>query len=108
MKEVASMRRFMVLVTVVVLMAATSVLGAGYAFASANPENRGNRSDAPGQKNALDNCTENFNKQGEKGVVTGGGPKAEPIEEDGALVPLEPTNCDHFFQDLGRIGKDKQ
>jgi hypothetical protein len=102
------MRRLMVLVTVALLMTAMLVAGAGYALAIANPENQGNGSSAPGQRNALDNCTENFNKQGEKGVVAGGGPKSEPIEEDGALVPLEPTNCDHFFQDLGRIGKAKE
>ena len=41
-------------------------------------------------------------------MVDEGGPEAEPLEEDGALVPLEPTNCDLFFQDLGRIGKVKQ
>jgi hypothetical protein len=99
------MRRLILLIIVALLIAAMFVAVAGYAFASANPENQGNGADAPGQENALDNCTENFNKQGEKGVVAGGGPKAEPIEEDGALVPLEPTNCDHFFQDIGRIGK---
>ena len=102
------MRRLMMLIIVALLLAAMLVAGGGYAFALANPENKGIGSSAPGQRNALDNCTENFNKQAEKGVVAGGGPKAEPIEEDGALVPLEPTNCDHFFQDLGRIGKDKQ
>ena len=102
------MRRPMMWIIMVLLIAAMLVTGAGYAFALANPENEGNGSNAPGQQNALENCTENFHKQGEKGVVAGGGPKAEPIEEDGSLVPLEPTNCDHFFQDLGRIGKDKQ
>jgi hypothetical protein len=100
------MRRLMMLIIVALLTAAMLVTGAGYAVALANnPENKGNGSNAPGQQNALENCTENFNRQGEKDVVAGGGPKAEPIEEDGALVPLEPTNCDHLFQDLGRIGK---
>jgi hypothetical protein len=99
------MKRILTVLTVAALMAVMLVAGAGYAFAFANPNNKGNASNAPGQENAGANCTDTFSRQGEKGVVAGGGPKAEPIEEDGALVPLEPTNCDHLFQDLGRIGK---
>jgi hypothetical protein len=45
--------------------------------------------------NAVDNCIDVIDRQTEKGIAAGGGPKAG--------VPA-PTNCDHFFQFIGAIG----
>ena len=62
-----------------------------YAFAYANPDNQGNAEFAPGQVTAEENCENAVDKQEEKGVEAGGGPKAGTGEA--------PLNCDHFFQD---------
>jgi hypothetical protein len=40
-------------------------------------------------------CEKNIDKQTAKGVTAGGGPKAG--------TPA-PTNCDHYYQDIGAIG----
>jgi hypothetical protein len=45
--------------------------------------------------NAQDNCSKVIDSQSENGIAAGGGPKADI---------LAPTNCDHFFQDVGAIG----
>jgi hypothetical protein len=71
--------------TAVAIMAAS----AGNAFAIANPDNNGKAENAPGQQTAGENCSGVVNKQEEKGVAAGGGPKED--------IPA-PTNCDHFFQ----------
>lgn len=46
-------------------------------------------------ENSAANCAEVVAKQAAKGIAAGGGPK------EGILAP---TNCDHFFQDVGLIG----
>jgi hypothetical protein len=69
-KEVALMRRILLVLAVGAIMVLSSV---SYAFAYANPDNEGNGSSAPGQSNAEANCANNVEKQGGKG----------------------PTNCNH-------------
>jgi hypothetical protein len=92
-------KRILVLLTVVALMVGMLVASAGYAFAYAyTDQSQGNVT-----AEAEDNCVANFEKQAENEVATGGGPKAGgEAGEDSA-----PTNCDHFFQEEGAIGKDK-
>jgi hypothetical protein len=93
-------KRILVLLAVVALMAVMLVASAGYAFAYAyTDQSQGNVT-----AEAEDNCVANFEKQAKNEVAPGGGPKAggEAGEEDSA-----PTNCDHFFQEEGAIGKDK-
>jgi hypothetical protein len=82
------MKRIVMVLTMAALMAVMLVAGAGYAFALANPDNRGNASNAPGQQNAHQNCENTISKQHEKGVSAGGGKK------EGVVGP---TNCDKFF-----------
>lgn len=65
---------------------ALTLAGASPALAIGN--GGGNSPNAPGQENAIENCGQNINKQANKGVSAGGGPK------EGVLAP---TNCDHFF-----------
>jgi len=91
------MKRIIMVLTVAALMAVMLVAGAGYAFASANPDNQGTATNAPGQSNAFENCRANVIKQEEKRVSAGGGPKEG----------LPGTNCDQFFQQSGLIGKNK-
>jgi hypothetical protein len=55
----------------------------------------GNSANAPGQAVAVENCGAAFDRQSDRGLMAGGGPKA------GELGPL---NCDHFFQHGGEIG----
>ncbi len=58
----------------------------------------GGRSDtAPGQERAYDKCEDRVLNQKSRAK---GGPK-KPSEEDSQA----PTNCDHFWQDSGYIGK---
>ncbi len=47
---------------------------------------------------SMQNCGRVIEKQSEKGIVAGGGPKAG--------IPA-PTNCDHFFQNRGSIGNQQ-
>jgi hypothetical protein len=84
------MRRILLVLAVGAIMVLSSV---SYAFAEANPNNNGNAESAPGQVMAEENCTNAIDKQEDKGVVAGGGPKAETEE------PEAPINCDHFFQE---------
>ena len=65
-------------------------------FAIANPDNNGNASSAPGQETALDNCGDVTAGQFVNEIGAGGGPKADLFG---------PTNCDHFWQNTGLIGK---
>jgi hypothetical protein len=48
-----------------------------------------------GNPHAVAACEKNIDKQTAKGVTAGGGPKAD--------TPA-PTNCDHYYQDIGAIG----
>ena len=58
----------------------------------------GGRSDkAPGQERASDNCNSHVLDQKSRAK---GGPK-KPSEDDSQ----PPTNCDHFWQDSGYVGK---
>ena len=80
------------------VLAATAALALSLApagLAAANPDNHGNALNAPGQSNANDNCSNTVDRQEAKGVEAGGGPKAG--------IPA-PTNCDHYFQNIGAIG----
>jgi hypothetical protein len=43
-------------------------------------------------------CERTIQRQSDKGITAGGGPKAG--------IPA-PTNCDHFFQNEGIIGSGK-
>jgi hypothetical protein len=52
---------------------------------------------APTAVGQVDGCPKAIEKQTEKGVEAGGGPKEG--------VPA-PTNCDHFFQFTGDIGNE--
>jgi hypothetical protein len=87
-KEGALMRRILLVLAVGAIMVLSSV---SYAFAEANPNNNGNAANAPGQVNADANCGNAIDKQEDKGVEAGGGPKAGTDEA--------PINCDHFFQE---------
>ena len=81
------MRRVLLVLT----MAAMLVMGnVSYAFAYANPDSNGH---GQGQKIAKGNCTENFQKQRDKELEAGGGPKADSFG---------PTNCDHFHEPPGQ------
>jgi hypothetical protein len=64
----------------------------GYAFIDAN----GKAFEAPGLEQAAAECVKVIGLQAMREIVAGGGPKAG--------IPA-PTNCDHFFQIIGAIGK---
>jgi hypothetical protein len=64
----------------------------GYAFIDAN----GKAFEAPGLEEAVAECSTVISLQTMREIVAGGGPKAG--------IPA-PTNCDHFFQIIGAIGK---
>ena len=67
-------------------------------FAIANPDNNGNASTAPGSEIARDKCGNVTAMQFINEIQTGGGPKADS--------PPGPTNCDHYYQNVGLIGND--
>jgi len=64
----------------------------GYAFIDA----KGKAFEAPGLEQAVAECEKVIDLQTLREIVAGGGPKAG--------IPA-PTNCDHFFQIIGVIGK---
>ena len=66
------------LLTAALAVALPLAFGSSVAFA--DHDNSNPQADA--------NCSENIDKQSEKGISAGGGPK------EGVLAP---TNCDHFF-----------
>jgi len=84
---------------VLVLAASAVLLGAGAGGALAASNGGGNSQSAPGQAKAHANCVAVLGKQAAKDLHAGGGPKSHE--------PTSPTNCDHFWQDIGSIGKDK-
>jgi hypothetical protein len=85
------LKRFMVMLAVMALL---MVALAVPAFAAALPGSQGTQ--GQGQLTAFDNCEFNANqKQSDKGVIVGGGPKVDVVG---------PTNCGHFFQQTGLIG----
>jgi|SRR5215208_1709760 hypothetical protein len=90
------MKRIITVLTVATLMAIIFVASAGYAFAYAYSE--GDPGTGPSQGNtteqARDNCGDNYTKQAENEVATGGGPK----EGEAGVTGSSPTNCDHFYQ----------
>ena len=89
-KEGVLMRRILLVVAVGAIMVLSSV---SYAFAYANPGNNGNPPNPPaGQSNAQATCASAIDKQEEKGVEAGGGPKDLPTTD-------APLNCDHIWQD---------
>jgi hypothetical protein len=64
----------------------------GYVFIDA----KGKAFEAPGLEQAVAECNKVIGLQTMREIVAGGGPKAN--------IPA-PTNCDHFFQIIGAIGK---
>ena len=98
------MRRLITVLSVTALMAVMLVAGSGYAFAKAFIPDFGGPSQGNVTEQADRNCEANYVKQTAKGVTAGGGPKTGETE-----IPEEgsPTNCDHFFQREGYIGKNK-
>jgi hypothetical protein len=80
--------------SVTILMSVMALsLGGQPAFAFAPSWSQG--MNAPGQQKAFSNCVSVILGQTGKGITAGGGPKAG--------IPA-PTNCDHFFQEIGVIG----
>lgn len=78
------------LVTAFAVVAALLLPAGALAFGPAPP--RGNPDNNP----QLEACGNAYDRQADKGLEAGGGPKA------GELGPL---NCDHFFQDPNGAGK---
>jgi hypothetical protein len=74
--------------TAAALIASALALGTGGA-AQASTYGGGDSSTAPGQENAVENCTNTIDSQTEDGVTAGGGSK------EGTPAP---ANCDHYFQ----------
>jgi hypothetical protein len=65
----------------------------------------GNSATAPGQAKAAANC-ENVWNNIQLDLVAGGGPKSQIVEVfPGVFGNSGPTNCDHFWQAIGSIGK---
>ena len=64
----------------------------GYAFFASN----GKAFSAPGLEQAVAACSKTIGLQAMRDIAAGGGPK------QGITAP---TNCDHFFQAIGVIGK---
>lgn len=54
----------------------------------------------PGQDRAVENCDSHVLDQNQRGVHAKGGPKRP--NEDGSQAP---SNCDHYWQNDGYIGK---
>jgi len=79
----------------ILMASAAAVLVLGTAgSASAYTNGGGNSANAPGQANAIENCSENIGKQnanGQTGANTGS--DNDPKQADTAV-----TNCDHFWQ----------
>lgn len=89
------LRVLLVTFTVALVSAVAAVLvppASGYAFTDAN----GKAFEAPGLEQAVAECGKVISLQTMREIVAGGGPKAG--------IPA-PTNCDHFFQLIGLIGK---
>ncbi len=76
---------------------AVGVLSLGLLVGAGGPSAlaHGNSHEAPGQEKAIEKCNANVDKQNERGLQAGGGPKAQYTG---------PTNCDHFWQIIGAIG----
>jgi hypothetical protein len=89
---------------VVITAAAASLAVATPALAYSpglNPgKDAGNSANAPGQANAIENCTDTALRQYDQGLEPGGGPKHDPL----GFGAQGATNCDHYFQYLGLIG----
>ena len=68
--------------------------------ASAYSRGGGKSDRAPGQERSTENCDSHVLDQKQRGVNARGGPK-RPSEETNEA----PTNCDHFWQNDGHIGK---
>ena len=83
-------------------LAATVALGLFPATAPAQSNGGGNSGDAAGQERAAANCTHVWSEL-QAVLVAGGGPKAAVVESLGTTSG--PTNCDHFWQNEGIIGR---
>jgi hypothetical protein len=83
---------------------AALVLALVPATATAQTNGGGNSGEAPGQETAADNCRHVFSDV-QADLVAGGGPKSHPVDDPGGPFTTGPTNCDHFWQTQGVIGK---
>jgi hypothetical protein len=72
--------------------------------AMAQTNGGGNSGDAAGQATAADNCTHVWSEV-QADLIAGGGPKSNPVDTGGGPFTTGPTNCDHFWQSAGVIGK---
>lgn len=86
------MRKVILLICSCAVAAVLAPSASGYAFIDAN----GKAFEAPGLEQAVAECGKVISLQSMREIVAGGGPK-------GGI--LAPTNCDHFFQLIGVIGK---
>ena len=68
-----------------------AILFAGGTYATSN--GGGNSANAPGQANAIANCTANINKQNANGQTGANTGSANDKKQSGTAV----TNCDHFW-----------
>lgn len=86
------MRRVILLICSCAMAAVLAPQASAYAFIDAN----GKAFEAPGLEQAAAACVKVIGLQSMREIVAGGGPKAGVVA---------PTNCDHFFQIIGAIGK---
>jgi hypothetical protein len=91
-------KRIITALTVAAIMVAMVVASAGNAFALAYTPDTGGPSQGTITEQAEGNCEANVTKQVDNEVAAGGGSK-EDVDA--------PTNCDHFFQREGIIGKNE-
>lgn len=75
-----------------VVAAGLATPASGYVFFDA----KGRAFEAPGLEQAVAECEKVIDLQTMREIAAGGGPKGG--------IPA-PTNCDHFFQFIGVIGK---
>jgi hypothetical protein len=90
----------------VVLSVAVVLCAAGSTSAAALTAGGGASSDAPGQERAESQCVNVYSVLQED-VRAGGGPKSGISDGPIGTYPegSGPTNCDHFWQLQGAIGK---
>ena len=90
------------IVSTIVAIAALALATASGGLAQSN--GGGTSADAPGPATAAANC-ENVWNNIQLDLVAGGGPKSLPVTFNGNTFTSGPTNCDHFWQIAGVIGK---
>jgi hypothetical protein len=97
------MRRYASLAVLIAVM-----VGGSAGTATAQSNGGGNSGNAPGQEIAAGNCEKVWSVI-QVDLVAGGGPKSELVDigdpGEPFLINSGPTNCDHFWQATGVIGK---